>query len=78
MKKLFDLTKSVKKTLKNRYISSAVCEKTTDGHINKYILELYKKLAQGGVATMITGFTLVDEAEKSFPMLAFYNDSFNE
>jgi 2,4-dienoyl-CoA reductase-like NADH-dependent reductase (Old Yellow Enzyme family) len=27
---------------------------------------------------LITGFTLVDEAEKTFPMMAFYNDSFDE
>jgi 2,4-dienoyl-CoA reductase-like NADH-dependent reductase (Old Yellow Enzyme family) len=76
MKKLFDITKIGNMTLKNRFIRAAVGEKTTDGHINDYILELYKRLAQGGVGTMITGFTLVDETEKSFPMMAFYNDSF--
>jgi 2,4-dienoyl-CoA reductase-like NADH-dependent reductase (Old Yellow Enzyme family) len=35
-------------------------------------------LALGGVGTMVTGFTLVDETEKSYPMMAFYDNSFTE
>jgi 2,4-dienoyl-CoA reductase-like NADH-dependent reductase (Old Yellow Enzyme family) len=65
-------------TLKNRFIRAAVGETTSDGQVNETMLQLYKKLALGGAGTLITGFTLVDEAEKNFPLLALYNDSFME
>jgi 2,4-dienoyl-CoA reductase-like NADH-dependent reductase (Old Yellow Enzyme family) len=64
--------------LKNRFIRAAVGEKTPDGQVNENILKLYKTLAGGGTGTLITGFTLVDEAEKNFPLMAFYNYSFYE
>jgi 2,4-dienoyl-CoA reductase-like NADH-dependent reductase (Old Yellow Enzyme family) len=76
MKTLFDKTNIGKMNLKNRFIRAAVGEKTSNGQINDDILQLYNRLAEGGTGTLITGFTLVDETEKSFPMLAFYNDSF--
>ncbi|MDR0999836.1 MAG: NADH:flavin oxidoreductase [Clostridiales bacterium] len=76
MKTLFDTTHVENMVLKNRFIRAAIGEKTTDGHVNQYILDLYTNLAQGGVGTMITGFTLVDESEKSYPIMAFYDDSF--
>jgi 2,4-dienoyl-CoA reductase-like NADH-dependent reductase (Old Yellow Enzyme family) len=64
--------------LENRFIRAAIGEKPTQGQVNESILDLYQGLAQGGVGTMITGFTLVDETEKNFPMLALYDDSFTE
>jgi 2,4-dienoyl-CoA reductase-like NADH-dependent reductase (Old Yellow Enzyme family) len=78
MKTLFDQTQSGQMSLKNRFIRAAIGEKTSNGHVNENILKLYKRLAQGGTGTLITGFTLVDEAEAQFPMLAFYNDSFHQ
>jgi 2,4-dienoyl-CoA reductase-like NADH-dependent reductase (Old Yellow Enzyme family) len=78
MKTLFDETRLGKMTLKNRFIRAAVGESTRDGQVNEAMLRLYQKLAQGGVGTLITGFTLVDEAEKNFPLLALYDDSFME
>jgi 2,4-dienoyl-CoA reductase-like NADH-dependent reductase (Old Yellow Enzyme family) len=78
MKTLFDPTQSGTMTLKNRFIRAAVGEKTSNGQVNDTILQLYKQLAQGGTGTLITGFTLVDAAEKNFPMMAFYDDSFYE
>jgi 2,4-dienoyl-CoA reductase-like NADH-dependent reductase (Old Yellow Enzyme family) len=78
MKTLFDITRVNQITLKNRFIRAAVHEKLPQGHINDSIFNSYKKLAQGGVGTIITGFNLVDEAEKSFPLMAMYNDSFLE
>ncbi|AEF80584.1 NADH:flavin oxidoreductase [Leadbettera azotonutricia] len=78
MKNLFDKTQLGKMTLENRFIRAAIGEKATKGHVNEFILDLYQGLAQGGVGTMITGFTLVDENEKNFPMLAFYDDSFRD
>jgi 2,4-dienoyl-CoA reductase-like NADH-dependent reductase (Old Yellow Enzyme family) len=76
MKTLFDETQMGQMSLKNRFIRAAIGEKTSDGQVNENILSLYKELALGGTGTLITGFTLVDEAEKNFPMMAFYNDSF--
>jgi 2,4-dienoyl-CoA reductase-like NADH-dependent reductase (Old Yellow Enzyme family) len=78
MKTLFDKTQLGKMSLKNRFVRSAIGEKTKDGRVNENILSLYKTLAKGGTGTLITGFTLVDEAEKNFPLLAFYDDSFYE
>jgi 2,4-dienoyl-CoA reductase-like NADH-dependent reductase (Old Yellow Enzyme family) len=78
MKSLFDLTQLGNMTLKNRFVRAAVGEKTKDGKVNEHILGIYEKLAEGGAGTMITGFTLVDEAEKSFPMMAFYDNSFSQ
>ncbi|MDR1132125.1 MAG: NADH:flavin oxidoreductase [Oscillospiraceae bacterium] len=78
MKTLFDETHLGQMTLKNRFIRAAIGEKTSDGHVNETILSLYKALALGGAGALITGFTLVDENEKNFPLLAFYNDAFRE
>jgi 2,4-dienoyl-CoA reductase-like NADH-dependent reductase (Old Yellow Enzyme family) len=77
MKTLFDETRLGRMSLKNRFFRAAIGEKTADGQVNENILRLYKELALGGTGTLITGFTLVDEAEKNFPMLAFYDDSFH-
>jgi len=76
MKTLFDITEMNHLKLKNRFIRAAVGEKTKDGLVNEYILGIYRKLAQGGAGAIITGFTLVDEAEKHFPLLALYDDKF--
>jgi 2,4-dienoyl-CoA reductase-like NADH-dependent reductase (Old Yellow Enzyme family) len=78
MKTLFDKTNIGNMKLKNRFIRAAVHEKMQDGCINDNTLKSYKELAQGGAGTLITGFTLVDEAEKAFPLMACYNDSFLE
>jgi 2,4-dienoyl-CoA reductase-like NADH-dependent reductase (Old Yellow Enzyme family) len=78
MKTLFDKTQIGPMSLKNRFIRAAVGEKTSDGQVNENMLKLYQALALGGAGTLITGFTLVDEAEKTFPMMAFYDHSFHE
>jgi 2,4-dienoyl-CoA reductase-like NADH-dependent reductase (Old Yellow Enzyme family) len=78
MKTLFDKTQLGQMSLKNRFIRAAIGEKTSDGQVNENILNMYKELAMGGSGALITGFTLIDEAEKNFPMMAFYDDSFCE
>jgi 2,4-dienoyl-CoA reductase-like NADH-dependent reductase (Old Yellow Enzyme family) len=78
MKTLFDTTALNGLSLKNRFIRAAVGEKTADGAVNEHILGVYRDLSRGGAGTLITGFTLVDEAEKLFPIFALYNDSFME
>jgi 2,4-dienoyl-CoA reductase-like NADH-dependent reductase (Old Yellow Enzyme family) len=42
MKTLFDTTHIGNMSLKNRFIRAAIGEKTTNGHMNKNILDLYK------------------------------------
>jgi 2,4-dienoyl-CoA reductase-like NADH-dependent reductase (Old Yellow Enzyme family) len=76
MKTLFDNTQLGKITLKNRFIRAAVHENLPKGQINESVFDLYSKLAQGGVGTIITGFTIVDEMEKNFPLMAFYDETF--
>ena len=62
--------------MKNRFIRSAIADKTQDGSISGEIVELYRTLAQGGVGAIVTGYTLVDEGEKMLPVRALYNDKF--
>jgi 2,4-dienoyl-CoA reductase-like NADH-dependent reductase (Old Yellow Enzyme family) len=77
-KTLFDETTIANLRLKNRFIRAAMGEKTTDGHITPAIIELYKKYAENDIGTAITGYTLVSPTEKSFPLLAFYDETFAE
>ncbi|MDR1378624.1 MAG: NADH:flavin oxidoreductase [Synergistaceae bacterium] len=76
MKTLFDATKIGNMVLKNRFVRAAVADKTADGSISEEMIELYRKLAKGGVGSIITGYTLVDVAERALPVVALYNDVF--
>jgi 2,4-dienoyl-CoA reductase-like NADH-dependent reductase (Old Yellow Enzyme family) len=78
MKTLLDVTGIGSMTLKNRFIRAATFDRTVDGHLSETILKTYANVARGGVGTIITGFTLVDEEEKEFPLPAMYADSFIE
>jgi 2,4-dienoyl-CoA reductase-like NADH-dependent reductase (Old Yellow Enzyme family) len=73
---LFDATVLNGLRLKNRFIRAAVGEKTANGMVNDHILGVYRELSRGGAGTLITGFTLVDEAERLYPILALYDDTF--
>jgi 2,4-dienoyl-CoA reductase-like NADH-dependent reductase (Old Yellow Enzyme family) len=76
MKTLFDTTVLNGLSLKNRFIRAAVKETTSDGTVNGHILGIYRELSRGGAGTLITGLTLVDGTERSYPILALYDDSF--
>jgi 2,4-dienoyl-CoA reductase-like NADH-dependent reductase (Old Yellow Enzyme family) len=54
--------------IKNRFVRSATFEgmATEDGYVTDNHIELYKKLAEGGVGLIITGYTYVKENGKSF------------
>jgi 2,4-dienoyl-CoA reductase-like NADH-dependent reductase (Old Yellow Enzyme family) len=54
--------------IKNRFVRSATFEgmATEDGYITDQHIALYKKLAEGGVGLIITGYTYVKEEGKSF------------
>ncbi len=49
--------------IKNRFIRSATFEgmATEDGYITDKHLKLYKKLAEGGIGLIITGYGYVQE-----------------
>jgi len=76
MKTLLDVTTIGHITLKNRFIRAAIGDFPDSGHLNERIFSEYETVAKGGVGTIITGFSLVDEAEKKFPMTAIYDDQF--
>ena len=75
-KKLFDETKLGKMRLKNRFIRAAVGDLVANGTVTDNTVNRYTALAKGGVGTIITGFTLIDESEKNMNILSMYDDSF--
>lgn len=76
MKTLFDKTVIGTMELKNRFIRSSVEDRTVTGMVTDAMLQTYANLAKGGVGTILTGYTIVDEAEKASNICAIYNDSF--
>lgn len=79
MKRPFD--KNVLKgiELKNRFIRSAIWEglATDDGFVTDELVNFYKELASGGVGTIITGYSNVEEYDKPAPrMMGVWNDKF--
>jgi 2,4-dienoyl-CoA reductase-like NADH-dependent reductase (Old Yellow Enzyme family) len=76
MKSLFDETKIGQLTLKNRLIRAAIGDKTQDNKPDDEIIETYTKQAKGGIGTIITGFTLVDEVEKYNSITGIFSDDF--
>lgn len=76
MKTLLDSTEIGSMSLKNRFISAAIGDVTPGGHLTEGMLKKYETLAKGGVGTIITGFTLIDEVEGSFNIPAMYAESF--
>ncbi|EJO5347599.1 NADH:flavin oxidoreductase [Clostridium botulinum] len=81
MKSLFEKTYIKTMELKNRFVRSATCEgmATEEGHITDRLLNLYEKLAKGGVGLIITSYTTIFDYDKpSRRMLGIYDDSFIE
>ena len=79
MKSLFDSTAIGSMSLKNRLWRSATWMKMADekGHLTERLEKVYLDLAEGGVGTIITGYTFVMEDEQPNPgMTGIYNDSF--
>lgn len=76
MKSLFDETKIGQLTLKNRLIRAAIGDRTADNKPDDEIIGTYSKQAEGGIGTIITGFTLVDEVEKYNGITGIFSDDF--
>lgn len=66
--------------VKNRFIRSATWEELADkqGHTTPEWMEVYRKLAEGGVGTIITCFAYVNKCDwQDMPnMIAMYDDGF--
>jgi len=63
--------------IKNRFVRSATYEgmATEEGHVTDKLVELYKKLAEGGVGLIITGYTYVQQSGIAFDtQMGIYND----
>ncbi|WP_446899075.1 NADH:flavin oxidoreductase [Clostridium sp. LBM24168] len=81
MKSLFETTYINDIKLKNRFIRSATCENMADsaGHLTDKLFNLYKTLASGGVAMLITGNSNIFKFRNDVhgdKMLGIYDDSF--
>ncbi|MDR1320975.1 MAG: NADH:flavin oxidoreductase [Gracilibacteraceae bacterium] len=76
MKKLFETAEVGKLTLKNRLLRSATFEKiVTDetGRSDRSLKEIYRALAEGGTAAIITGFINVNQGPLQKHGLAGYD-----
>ena len=77
MRTLLDTTTIGNLQLKNRFVRASVGDKTRHGELNKEkTIQLYTDLAQGGVGTILTGYTVIDESEKKQNIFALYDDKF--
>ena len=76
MIKLFDRTRIGQMSVRNRFVRSAMTDRTIDGYVDDAMIKFYGKLSSGGVGTIVTGMTLVDGEEKLFPVVALCSDSF--
>ena len=68
MKSIFDRVSFNNLDAKNRLVRSATWEALADrqGHISDEVYEIYQKLAEGGIGTIITGFTSVSSDDHYF------------
>lgn len=76
MKNFQDKTRLGTIEMKNRFIRAAVGDTTDNGHLTEQIYNLYGKLADGGAAALITGFTVVDAAENVANIFSLAEDKF--
>ncbi len=65
MKHLTDQTMLGSIAMKNRFVRAAVGDFTNGGHLTESNFELYRNLAGGGAALLISGFSVVDVQEQS-------------
>ena len=75
LKSLFDTTSIAGVEMRNRFIRASVGDVSADNKVNDEMIERYVALAKGGVGTILTGFTLVDGAERGAGIMGMYDDS---
>lgn len=79
MKNIFDETTLNGQTLKNRLFRSATWLALADdeGNLTEPLLETYQKLAEGGVAAIVTGITTVSPHDELLAgIVQFHSDRF--
>jgi 2,4-dienoyl-CoA reductase-like NADH-dependent reductase (Old Yellow Enzyme family) len=76
MKSLFERAKIGQLAFHNRFIRSAIADRSYDGYIGDALIKNYAGVAAGGVGGIITGTTLVDGEERLLPVAALCSDSF--
>ncbi len=79
MKRLYEETNGLGFVAKNRFLRSATWENmaTDDGHLTQQIYDIYQRLAENEVGTIITGYANVVQEEQPNPgMMGIYDDSF--
>lgn len=81
IKNLFETTYISSMELRNRFICSAIWEGLSDddGHVTSELIDHYNELSEGGVGTIITGFSHVMDFDKpTHNMNGIYDDIFIE
>lgn len=75
-KSLFDETVMGNLKLKNRFIRASVGDYIHKDVISDEVLNTYENLAKGGVGTILTGYSLIDEDEKDMNILPIYDNKY--
>ena len=75
MRHLSDQTMLGSIAMKNRFVRAAVGDSTNGGHLTERNIELYRQLAEGGAALLISGFSVVDEQEQSDHTFSMADDA---
>ena len=75
MKHLTDQTMLGSIAMKNRFVRAAVGDPTNGGHLTGSNIELYRNLAEGGAALLISGFSVVDTREQSANIFSMADDA---
>ena len=61
--------------MKNRFVRAAVGDHTDGGHLSEETYSLYRTLAEGGAALLITGFAVVDPKEQIAGIFSIADDA---
>ena len=78
-KRLFEKVYAGGMDVKNRFVRSALWMRWADdeGHLTQGLSNFYRRLVDGGVGTILTGYTYIEPSGKAnFRQAGFYNDSF--
>ena len=75
MRHLTDQTMLGSITMKNRFVRAAVGDHTNGGHLTESNYTLYRNLAEGGAALLISGFSVVDAQEQSDHTFSMADDA---
>ena len=78
-KRLFERAHAGGMDVKNRFVRSAVWMRWADdeGHLTQGLCDFYRRLVDGGVGSILTGYTYIEPSGKAnIRQAGFYDDSF--